>query len=253
MHLVLHHERRHRHRLAEVDVAELAFPRLPSRGRVHRDGLAVERVVAAACRPRRPGRGSPCRSRPRPGPPPPAAARALQLHGRAGLGQVERVEDVRIGRQHRYIVPPTTSGADSCPRFTPVEKVNATCRRADVLRGDLVEARCSGCWRGPSPASTTGPSSGGEALAGGAMLAACAEAPATKAESTWTPLPPTTCVCNSEPPSPGALPDRVRNAPVERTRFSSGRCHRRHSLRKMRAPRLVETARHGARPCSWRA
>ena len=27
-----------------------------------------------------------------------------------------------------YIVPPTTSGAASWPRFTPVEKVKATCR-----------------------------------------------------------------------------------------------------------------------------
>jgi hypothetical protein len=27
-----------------------------------------------------------------------------------------------------YMVPPTTIGAASCPRFTPVENVNATCR-----------------------------------------------------------------------------------------------------------------------------
>ena len=27
-----------------------------------------------------------------------------------------------------YMVPPTINGAASCPLFTPVEKVNATCR-----------------------------------------------------------------------------------------------------------------------------
>ena len=38
-----------------------------------------------------------------------------------------------------YIVLPTTSGAASWPRLTPVEKVKATCRFFDVVGVDLVE------------------------------------------------------------------------------------------------------------------
>jgi hypothetical protein len=42
--LVFHHQRRHRHRFAAIDVAQLGAPELLAGGGIERDGLAVQRV-----------------------------------------------------------------------------------------------------------------------------------------------------------------------------------------------------------------
>jgi hypothetical protein len=47
-HFVLHDERRHRHRLATIDVAELNAPDFGAALGVDRDGLVIERVEEQA-------------------------------------------------------------------------------------------------------------------------------------------------------------------------------------------------------------
>src|SRR5205823_6551428 len=42
--LAAHHQRRHRHRLADLDVAELGLPHRMAGGGIDRDGAAIERV-----------------------------------------------------------------------------------------------------------------------------------------------------------------------------------------------------------------
>ena len=95
-HLALHHERRHRHGLADVDVADLGLPDRFARCGIDGDRMAVQRVEEDAAV-RESGAaidhvaaGDALRGRL-------GLRLVLPLHRRARLGQVERVEDVGIG------------------------------------------------------------------------------------------------------------------------------------------------------------
>jgi len=140
-HPVADDQRRHRHRLAAVDVAELRAPQLTSRPRVDRHRLCVERVeddaavgvggaaidgVAA---------GDALRRRRR-------LRLVLPAHG-AVTTQIERPEDVRVGRDDVERVADDEGGRFLAPLDARM-KAPGEPELPDIGRGNLRQAAIAG-------------------------------------------------------------------------------------------------------------
>jgi hypothetical protein len=137
----LHDQRRHSHRLAAADLAQARAPHLLPCLRVHRDGVIVQGVeVHAAVGVRRAAVHNV------------AAGDALRRGdgfglvgpaGRAGIREIERVQDVGIGRDdvHRRT---RDDGCSFLAAQHPRGERPRDLQPSHVLRGDLVQTAVSG-------------------------------------------------------------------------------------------------------------